>query len=110
MNDGLFPPPGGGDGYMLTPGVHGRIARRLDAASDALDAKAAGMPPAPDAGICSALVAAGLGLFCNSLGDLVEGLNVYASTVAHNRQVYENAEGAAKIVITPNRCGPAPAP
>jgi hypothetical protein len=88
---------GSGDGYALTPGVHGNIARRLDGASKALDGKAAGVPPAPDAGICSAAVAAKLKSLTESLTGVVEGLSAVADAVVDNRQVYEAAEQASTI-------------
>jgi hypothetical protein len=96
---GSTPWPGSalGDGYALTPGVHGLIARRLDGASKALDAKAAGAPPAPDAGICSAAVAARLTSLTESLTGVVEGLSAAADAVVDNLQVYEAAEQASTI-------------
>lgn len=92
-----WPGTGAGDGFALTPGVHGNIARRLDGASKALDGKAAGAPPAPDAGICSAAVAARLKALTESLTGVVEGLSAAADAVVDNRRIYEAADQASTI-------------
>jgi len=108
MSDGLV--PGGGltsglsDGYRFVPGTAGQIARRLDAASRELDGCAAGAPEAPDAGLCTAPVAAVLALFAESLDGIVEGLRDAANEVAYNKQVYAKAEDASTVTITDTAC------
>jgi len=62
-----------------------------------LDGKAAGAPPAPDAGICSAAVAAKLKSLTESLTGVVEGLSAAADAVVDNGQVYEAADQASTI-------------
>jgi hypothetical protein len=108
MRDGLIPGsgfnPGAAGGFMLVPGVAGRVARRLEAASKELDSRGADVPEAPDAGLCTASVAAVLALFAESLGGIVEGLENAATAVAYNKQIYAKAEQASTVTITDRSC------
>ncbi|MGH3391093.1 MAG: hypothetical protein ACRDOO_19670 [Actinomadura sp.] len=103
MSEGLLPGGStpGGDGYRFVPGTAGLIARRLDAAGAELDGCAI---EAPDAGLCTAPVAAVLALFAESLDGIVEGLRDAAHVVAYNRQVYANAEEGSTVTITDTAC------
>jgi hypothetical protein len=108
MSEGLVPgggfTTGLGDGYRFVPGAAGQIARRLDAAGKDLDGSAVGAPDAPDAGLCTAPVAAVLALFAESLDGIVEGLRDAANVVAYNNQVYAKAENASTVTITDTAC------
>jgi hypothetical protein len=107
MSDGLVPGDGlsaGMNGYRFVPGAAGRIARRLDTAGTALDDCAVGAPEAPDAGLCTAPVAAVLALFAESLDGIVDGLRDTANTVVYNKQVYVKAEDASTVTITDTAC------
>jgi hypothetical protein len=89
--------PPGSDGYMLVPGTLGEVARRLAAASEGVESKAASAPAAPDAGLCTAAVAAKLSFFADSLGGVVDGLGSAADAVVNSKVIYAQAEEASTV-------------